>query len=313
MNLSKLKKLSGDASFRNFYRKKNSVFVYCKKEKKSNLLIYDAINKILNKNNIKAPKLISQNYKKNYIEIEDLGDLTVLNILNKKKKKISYYKKIIKMLCKIQKIKTKKIKTFLKNKYIIPNYSKRKLLSESNLFLEWYLPKFIKGNEKKKIKKKLYEIFNKLLNNLYYKKRIFVHRDFHVSNIMSTKNGLVLIDSQDAVFGHVAYDLASLIDDVRFKTSKKLKDEVFNEFLKINYSLDRPKFKNDFEILSVLRNLKIIGIFARLYERDKKKKYLKLIPHAWKLIENRIKENKQFIDLKKILENYFIKISTYEN
>jgi len=217
------------------------------------------------------------------------------------------------MLCKIQKIKTKKIKTFLKNKYIIPNYSKRKLLSESNLFLEWYLPKFIKGNEKKKIKKKLDEIFNKLLNNLYYKKRIFVHRDFHVSNIMSTKNGLVLIDSQDAVFGHVAYDLASLIDDVRFKTSKKLKDEVFNEFLKINYSLDRAKFKNDFEILSVLRNLKIIGIFARLYERDKKKKYLKLIPHAWKLIENRIKENKQFIDLKKILENYFIKISTYEN
>ncbi len=88
MNLSKLKKLSGDASFRNFYRKKNSVFVYCKKEKKSNLLIYDAINKILNKNNIKAPKLISQNYKKNYIEIEDLGDLTVLNILNKKKKNI---------------------------------------------------------------------------------------------------------------------------------------------------------------------------------------------------------------------------------
>ena len=103
MNLSKLKKLSGDASFRNFYRKKNSVFVYCKKEKKSNLLIYDAINKILNKNNIKAPKLISQNYKKNYIEIEDLGDLTFLNILNKKKKKYPTIKKLLRCYVKFKK------------------------------------------------------------------------------------------------------------------------------------------------------------------------------------------------------------------
>ena len=58
------------------------------------------------------------------------------------------------------------------------------------------------------------------------------------------------------------------------------------------------KFKNDFEILSVLRNLKIIGIFTRLALRDKKKKYLKLIPYAWKLIDMRINENHAFHDLK---------------
>jgi len=53
----------------------------------------------------------------------------------------------------------------------------------------------------------------------------------------------------------------------------------------------------DFEILSVLRNLKIIGIFTRLANRDKKKKYLKLIPYAWKLIDNRMKNNSNFNDL----------------
>ena len=85
MNLNSLKKLSGDASFRNFYRNKNSILVYCKKEKKSNLLIYDAINKILLKNKILAPKLLSENYYKNYMEIEDFGDLTLLKNFKKKK------------------------------------------------------------------------------------------------------------------------------------------------------------------------------------------------------------------------------------
>ena len=69
--------------------------------------------------------------------------------------------------------------------------------------------------------------------------------------------------------------------------------------------LDKFKFKNDFEILSILRNLKIIGIFTRLAIRDGKKNYLKLIPYAWFLINMRINDNKVFIDLKKLLNESF--------
>ena len=65
MNLNRLKKLSGDASFRYFYRSRNGIVVFCDKNKKSNLLDYDAINKILIKKKVVAPSLISQNYKKN--------------------------------------------------------------------------------------------------------------------------------------------------------------------------------------------------------------------------------------------------------
>ena len=64
MNLNNSKKLAGDASFRSFYRSKRSIIVYCEKNKKSNLLEYDAINKILIKKEVLAPFLISQNYKK---------------------------------------------------------------------------------------------------------------------------------------------------------------------------------------------------------------------------------------------------------
>jgi len=66
MNLKKFKKLSGDASFRQFFRTDNSVLVYSKIQKRSNLLNYDAVNRILIKNKILAPGLISQNYKKNF-------------------------------------------------------------------------------------------------------------------------------------------------------------------------------------------------------------------------------------------------------
>ena len=76
---------------------------------------------------------------------------------------------------------------------------------------------------------------------------------------------------------------------------------VYKEYLYLNKKkINIKKFKNDFEILSVLRNLKIIGIFTRLANRDNKKQYLKLIPHAWELIELRIKNNYVFKDLKKI-------------
>ena len=82
------KKIKGDASLRKFFKnkKKKSILVYADKEKNKNLLIYDAINKILIKNDIIAPKLLTKNYKKNYIEIEDLGDKTIYqSFLNEEK------------------------------------------------------------------------------------------------------------------------------------------------------------------------------------------------------------------------------------
>jgi len=117
-----------------------------------------------------------------------------------------------------------------------------------------------------------------------------------------------LIDSQDALIGNRAYDLVSLIDDVRFKTSNSFKEKIFNFYIKKNKKMDIKKFKNDFEILSVLRNLKIIGIFTRLALRDRKKNYLKLIPYAWQLINMRIGQNQVFIDLKNLLSQNFKKI-----
>ena len=71
-----------------------------------------------------------------------------------------------------------------------------------------------------------------LASKLMLKENVFVHRDFHVSNLMLVKKSIGVIDSQDALVGNRAYDLASLIDDVRLKTSKSFKKKIFNYYLK---------------------------------------------------------------------------------
>jgi len=312
MKLSKdFKEIKGDASFRKFYRntKKNSIVVFANKEKSKNLLIYDSINKILIKNNLIAPKLLSQNYENNYIEIQDLGNKTIYQIfLKNKKNQYFIFKKIINVLNKIQLIKDKKIKNFKNIFYKIEDYKNKILFDEAKLFSYWYIPK--------KLNKKKIKIFNikfskeikLLLSKLNFKNDTFVHRDFHVSNlVINSKNQIGLIDNQDALIGNKAYDLASLIDDVRYKTPNSLKEKVYNYYLKTNKKINADKFKNDFEILSVLRNLKIIGIFMRLAERDKKTKYLKLIPYAWKMIDNRLVKNKDLNSLKLLLASNFPK------
>ena len=307
-----LRKIRGDASFRKFYRKKNknfsSIVVFAEKDKFKNLLVYDAINKILVSNKILAPSMYYENYKKNYIEIEDFGDDSIYKTLKKKRiKKFIYFKKVIELLCKLQRIKNRKVKNFKKNTYIIPKYNKKILIEEANLFCNWYINKKLFKNEKVIFVKEFKKIVTVLTNNLKLKNNVFVHRDFHISNLMLVKQNIGVIDSQDALIGNRAYDLASLVDDVRLKTSESLKKKIFNSYLSKHKKINKKNFKNDFDILSVLRNLKIIGIFARLSIRDGKGKYLRLIPHAWELISNRINKNKVFNDLENLLKQNFKK------
>jgi hypothetical protein len=300
-----LKKLKGDASLRVFFRNKkknlSSIIVFANKDKKMNLLVYDAINKILIKNDILAPKLINKNYSKNYIEIEDFGNQTILKLFKKKINKLVIFKKIIKLLCKVQLIRQRQIINFKKKNYKIPIYQPKILLAEAKLFSDWYVAQKLPKSKQLIFKKKFIKIVNNLIKKLCLKNNIFVHRDFHVSNLMMVNNEIGVIDSQDALIGNRAYDLASLIDDVRFKTSKNIKKRLFNFYLKSQKKLNKKHFKNDFEIISVLRNLKIIGIFTRLAVRDRKKKYLKLISYAWNLIKLRSRNNDKFKDLNDLL------------
>jgi len=290
----KLKKISGDASHREFYRikKKNktSIIVSAKKEKFKNLAVYAVINNVLNSNKINAPKLLSNHYKNDMIEISDLGEKSFYDVVISKKNKLNSYKSLIKLLIKIQKIKVKKYYKFEKLKIKLPKYTLSNLHKESDLFFDWYLKYFLKSKKISKIKKILRSELNKVFKKLNYKNSTFVHRDFHISNIMIHKNKLGVIDSQDAIIGNPLYDVSSIIDDVRIKLPSKLQNQLLDFYHK-NSKLKNDqiqKLKNDFDILSIQRNLKILGIFVRLYKRDNKDNYLKFLPYTWTLIEKRL-------------------------
>ena len=164
-----LKKISGDASFREFYRlKKNnktSIIVSAKKEKFKNLAVYAVINNVLNNNMINAPKLLSNHYKNDMIEISDLGEKSFYDHVISKKNKLSSYKLLINLLIKIQKIKVKKYYKFEKFKIKIPKYTISNLHKESDLFFDWYLKYFINNKKISKVKKILRSELNKVYKN----------------------------------------------------------------------------------------------------------------------------------------------------
>ena len=144
----KLKRIAGDASFREFYRisknNKNSIIVISRKEKFKNLILYILVNKILKQNKIRVPILLSENIERSFIEISDLGKNTFLNNIKGKKNIINFYKKLIDLLIKIQNIKLKKEYFYKKNIIRFKKFSNSELHKETDLFFDWYLPIFIK-------------------------------------------------------------------------------------------------------------------------------------------------------------------------
>ena len=258
----KILPIAGDASFRKFYRfilnSNSKVIVSSKKEKYKNLIAYSIINNFLRSNKIFAPKLYEHDFKKGIIFIEDFGNFSYYNMLINKKNKLPIYKKLIDLLLKIQKIKPKQKLEGIGNKsHILNKYSYKYLHKESDLFFDWYLPLFFNKKKSNKIKKTTKKILSKIYNKLNLPNSYFVHRDYHVQNIMKVGKKIGLIDSQDALIGNPAYDLVSLIDDVRIKTSVKLKNQIYTYYLTKASKKYRLNSKNIFEFILNSSNFQV--------------------------------------------------------
>jgi len=234
---SKVKNVLKRIYIRNYHFTYDGLYYYFKinkhHEKYQNLIAYSAINKFLRANKILTPMLYAHNYPKGIIVIEDFGDLSFYKVLLKKKNKFTVYKKLVDLLLKIQKIKPKsKFKNITNGSHIINKYSNKYLFKESDLFFDWYLPLFLNKKKVLEIKIKSKKILSKLYNRLNFSNSYFVHRDYHAQNLMQVGNKIGVIDNQDALIGNPAYDLVSLIDDVRIKTSTKLKNQIYSYYLK---------------------------------------------------------------------------------
>jgi N-acetylmuramate 1-kinase len=114
--------------------------------------------------------------------------------------------------------------------------------------------------------------------------RVTVLRDYHAENIMLLEDGgQGLIDFQDALIGHPAYDLVSLLQDARRQVSPELEAEMLQYYQQAAQPDDN--FDLCYALLGAQRNTKIIGIFTRLWKRDGKERYLSFLPRMWGMLE----------------------------
>mgnify|MGYP003350015353 FL=1 len=216
--------------------------------------------------------------------LEDFGDETYSKALQKKlEDEYFLYEKACDALVEIQKIS-------LKNSDF-SHYNHATLFREVMLFIDWYLPwknHKISLQQIQDYKYNWIELFDKLSK----KNQALVLRDYHADNLMVLKNNngfeaIGLLDFQDALIGSCAYDLLSLLEDARRDVDEKNKEKLIDYFIsKANYN--REDFFVDYEIISLQRNIKILGIFARLHLRDGKNQYLNFIPRVKDFVEQRL-------------------------
>lgn len=161
-------------------------------------------------------------------------------------------------------------------------YDRTEYQREAALFVEWFCPaKGVTVDERE-----WRAVWDVVLGPILARQQppVTVLRDYHAENIMLPADGSQgLIDFQDALVGHPAYDLVSLLQDAR----RDVDPLVERAMLDLYIATARPEgdFTADYAVLGAQRNAKIVGIFTRLAKRDGKPRYLELIPRVWGLLE----------------------------
>jgi N-acetylmuramate 1-kinase len=166
----------------------------------------------------------------------------------------------------------------------LPPYDEREYLREASLLTEWYTPAV--GLE---VDAAGYRAaWGEALRAAAIVRPVTVLRDYHAENIMLIEGrqgvgGLGLLDFQDALAGHPAYDLVSLLQDARRDVSQAIENEMLIRY----QTAAQPDagFDDAYWLLGAQRNAKIVGIFARLWKRDGKARYLSYLPRVWTYLE----------------------------
>ena len=244
-----------------------------------------------------APKVLAAEEEAGLLLLEDLGKNTYTHVLSNGGSETALYELAIDVLIDLHKRPpAESIPSTL------PIYGNGRLLDEVFLTPQWTYPAFTGVPAAEDVRKAYGKIWLELFSHVHAGSKTLVLRDFHVDNLiwLSERTGIKacgLLDFQDAVAGHPAYDLMSLLEDARRDLGPGVKTRMIERYFSAFPGLDRKNFETTFSILAAQRHAKVIGIFTRLYLRDSKPAYLIHIPRVWALLEAAL-ENPVLGDLK---------------
>ncbi len=171
----------------------------------------------------------------------------------------------------------------------IPPYDDAAMTREVGLFADWYAPAVGLTIDEEGYYAAWRQVWGDVLS-IVERNPVLVLRDYHADNLMvlNGRHGLGILDFQDALAGHPAYDLVSLLQDARRDVAPALEEAMLERYYQAANVADREGFRAHYEILGAQRNTKILGIFTRLWKRDGKPHYLPFQPRVWAYLERNL-------------------------
>lgn len=281
-----LKPLTGDASFRSYYRLQHNARPYIvmdsPPDQEDSCSFYN-LAKHFESLGLNVPHIYFHDFKLGFLVLSDLGATHYLDVLNETNAQVLYSAATVELLT---------LQT-AGSAQCLPLFDRTFMQTEFQLFTEWFLQKGLNLSLSLAQACLIDTLFNQLCEHILSQPKVCIHRDYHSRNLMySEKNKPGILDFQDAMIGPITYDLVSLLKDCYIAWPKESVMEwalAFQRLLvneqRLDSTLSSQQFLRWFDWMGLQRHLKVLGIFSRLYLRDGKVNYLQHLPLVLQYIQ----------------------------
>ncbi|MDB5799632.1 MAG: ecdysteroid kinase family protein [Rhodocyclales bacterium] len=294
---------SADASFRRYFRVRlldddSTLIVMDAPPEHENCRPFLHVAEVFSAAGAHVPTVFAQDLQQGFLLLSDLGDTTYLTALTTDNADELYANALGALAC-IQRAS---------RPGVFADYDRERLLREMELFPVWYIGRHKDMALSEADTAAMYEAFENILAVNLAEPQVFVHRDFHSRNLMVCTPNPGIIDFQDAVYGPMTYDLASLFKDAYVEWEEERTIDWLVRYWETARDLGiavRPNFADfyrDYEFMGAQRHIKVLGIFARLYHRDGKDGYLKDMPLVLKHLIKTCQRYRELHPLARLLD-----------
>ncbi|MGZ3688437.1 MAG: aminoglycoside phosphotransferase family protein [Bdellovibrionota bacterium] len=311
-------RIPGDASTRRYYRVvsggKSHIVMRMEAFTEQGLTLpFLVVQNHLKTAGVDVPEILDVDPERGFILLEDLGDVTLLRRLQEVSTPDTerhLYERVIDSLVCLQVNASPKRKPAPIEAYRL-RFDHEKLMWEVNFCIEHFYQGYLKRTLKERDLKLMSDGFSEICDFLAKQPTVLTHRDFHSRNIMVTDDDrLVMIDFQDARMGPAQYDLASLLKDSYYQLEDKQVQSLLDYYVArweatAGEPLDRAKFYEVFDMMSVQRNFKAIGSFASFLNRRGDPSYIKYIGNTFENIRRTLLKYPKYAELREILFHYY--------
>jgi len=304
----KLQPVSGDASFRRYFRvdykskvAKKTYIAVDAPPAYENCEIFNRISKILLSLDLNVPIVHEIDSENGFMLLSDLGDTLYLDQLDNNTS-IHLYPLAINAIVTMQSLPPSEL-------HQIPTYDRQLLQDELQLFKDWFISRHLKLALSLQESKIVNDVFKELVDSALAQPQVFCHADFHSRNLMICETDTPgIIDFQDSVIGPISFDLVSLLKDCYISWSREQVEQwcqyYFDQatekgIIKSSFS----EFIHWFDLMGLHRHIRVLGIFTRLNYRDGKADYLNDLPLTFSYVIDTVERYPQFTEFAKLLKN----------